>query len=383
MSEPTSRERCYRCLRPLPMCHCGDLPTVATQTRIFILQHPHERGHPFGTARLARLCLPNVSVHEPWAGFTGTLALPLEVPARTAVLYPHERAVDLDSLSPADRPEALIVVDGTWAHARRLYRENTWLHRLPHVRLQPAQPSRYRIRREPRPDYVSTLEAIVEALRVLEPTTRGLDDLLAAFDRMIDRQIAHAAEVKRFGRFKAPRQRESRARSPHLRRDDLVVVYAESSLPGGDVHAARELVHWVATRLDGEAVFEAVLQPAATPPAANHLAHMRLSAADLAGGEPLAAARTRFLAFVGPAPALATWTQTTFDWGRQLLPADAAQVVLKTTYCNVAGRRAGLLEEVVRREGLTVPPPIGRGRAGERLANALAVARWLRAVDGR
>jgi DTW domain-containing protein YfiP len=197
-SEPDSRRgRCYRCLRPERLCHCADLPTVPTRTRIVVLQHPHERTHPFGTARLVRLMLPNSEVHVPWSGFTGTLEQRLPLPADAAVLYPTPDAPLLDDL-PRDRlPSTLVAIDGTWAHAKRLYRENGWLRDLPHVRLQPAQPSRYRIRREPRADYVSTLEAIVEALRVLEPEHARLDELLAAFDRMIDRQIAHAAVVER------------------------------------------------------------------------------------------------------------------------------------------------------------------------------------------
>jgi len=39
---------------------------------------------------------------------------------------------------------------------------------LSHYRLAPAQPGRYRIRREPQLDYLSTIEAIVAALRILD-----------------------------------------------------------------------------------------------------------------------------------------------------------------------------------------------------------------------
>ena len=44
----------------------------------------------------------------------------------------------------------------------------------------------------------------------------------------------------------------------------------------------------------------------------------------------------------------------------------------------VTQRRAGFLEDVVAREGLRPVANACRGRAGGRLANALAVARWLR-----
>src|SRR5262245_48535657 len=176
-------------MRPLRLCFCGELPVVATRTRIVILQHPRERTHPFGTARLVGLALPNARIQVPFGGNTGVLREQPELPADAAVLYPHPAAVDLAALPPGERPSALVLLDGTWAHARRLYGHNPWLRQLRHVRLHPPSPSRYRIRREPRPDYVSTVEAVVQALAILEPDAQGLDRLLAVFDRLIDRQI--------------------------------------------------------------------------------------------------------------------------------------------------------------------------------------------------
>jgi hypothetical protein len=292
---------------------------------------------------------------------------------------PSPDAPLLDEL-PRDRlPSTLVAIDGTWAHAKRLYRENGWLRALPHVRLQPAQPSRYRIRREPRADYVSTLEAIVEALRVLEPEHARLDELLAAFDRMIDRQIAHAAVVERFGRRKETRQRPSRALSPLLADPRLAVVYAESALPGGDPQATRRIVHWVAARLDGAGdVFEALVQPGDPAPVDHHLGHMGLSLADLAGGEAHAAAAARFAAWLGADAPVAAWTGTTLDWGEAMLPRGTATTSLKTNYCNCVNHSAGLLEEALQAQDLQpVAVPV-RGRANARLGNAIAIARWLR-----
>lgn len=375
----THRSRCYHCLRPSDSCYCADLPSVPTRTRVVILQHPHERTHPFGTARLARLCLPSASVHVPWAGFTGTLEERVDVPADAAVLYPHPDAPLLDALPVAERPSTLIAIDGTWAHAKRLYKENGWLAAHRHVRLDPTSPSRYRIRKEPRPDYVSTLEAIIEALRILEPETPNLDAPLRAFDRMIDQQIARASRVQRIGRHKHTRQRPSRAMSPQLGDPRLCVAYAESALPGGDPVAERGLAQWVAARLDGS-TFEALLAPGAVPPLPQHLAHMDLVPADFVDAEPLEHAAARFAAWLGEAAPIAVWTQTTLDWGRAMLPAASTTLCLKTNYCNVRNRRAGFLEEVLRTEGLAPFPTPCRGRARARLGNALAVARWL--VEG-
>lgn len=371
------RVRCHRCLRPESMCYCDLLPRIGTATRIVILQHPHERAHPFGTARLVRLSLPNSEVHVPYAGVRGTLEHRLPVPDDTVVLFPLPEAPLVTDLPPAARPSTLLAIDGTWSHARRLYRENPWLHQLRHVRLRPPAPSRYRIRKEPHPDCMSTLEAIVEALRVIEPSPVDFAPLLAAFDGMIDRQIAHAAVVTRFGRRKQTRQRPSRALSPLLADPRLVIAYAESAPAGGDPAAPRELVQWVAARIDGSDVFETVLRPRLAMPSATHLAHMRLTAADLAAGEDPAAAAARFAAWLGEQAPVAAWTATSLAAGTTMLPPGTSLTSLKTNYCNVRQRRPGFLECVLAAEGLTPAVVPCRGRASGRLGNALAVARWL------
>jgi DTW domain-containing protein YfiP len=66
------------------------------------------------------------------------------------------------------------------------------LQTLPHVSLTPSEPSRYRLRREPKQSYVATIEAVACALRLLEPETAGLDGLLRTFTAMIDRQAVWA-----------------------------------------------------------------------------------------------------------------------------------------------------------------------------------------------
>ena len=375
---PPPRPRCYRCMRPESMCLCSNLPSVPTRTRIVVLQHPHERKHPFGTARFIRLCLPNAELHVAYGGLSGDLLTPLDVPPDTAVLFPHAQAIELDELPAAERPGTLLVIDGTWSHAKRLYRMNPWLQKLRHVRLSPSAPSRYRIRREPQADYVSTVEATVEALQILEPETPGIDGLVTAFDSMIDRQIAHINSVERHGRSRSPRQRESR-RLPALLEDPrLVVAYAESSLPGGDVHAEREIVQWAAVRIDGSETFHAIVRPTGAFPSTCHLEHMGMTTQDLEAGIDTTTARERFVAWAGADAPIAAWTQSSLDWASPLLSPAMPQVVLKTAYCNLRNHRASFLESVVAREGLAPVTLECSGRARERMGNVLAVAQWLR-----
>lgn len=186
------RETCYKCFKPGLLCICGRVPRVANRTRITIVQHPRERFHAIGTARIARLGLANAALVVPRAVAPRSLRVGLDLAPGCALLFPGESARELAEVVADDPPQSLVVLDGTWSQARGLLRENPALGDLPRVKLSPAAPSRYRIRRSPRGQYLSTIEAIVQALGILEPETLHLDGLLGAFETMIDEQIVYA-----------------------------------------------------------------------------------------------------------------------------------------------------------------------------------------------
>jgi DTW domain-containing protein YfiP len=183
-----TRDRCYACYRPAVDCFCNVIPTIANKTKVLILQHMRERAHPFNTARIVHRALENSSL---LVDHTINLATKLVLKPGAGLLYPGPDAALLDHLPVGQRPQQLVIVDGTWHHAKTLLRDIPQLHGLPRYKLAPSSPSRYRLRREPSAVYLSTLEATVAALRVLEPATWGLDQLIAAFDCMVERQLAH------------------------------------------------------------------------------------------------------------------------------------------------------------------------------------------------
>jgi DTW domain-containing protein YfiP len=166
------------CYRPQSICFCHAIPSIANRTNILILQHVKERFHAFNTARIVRHALQNSTLIVDQTKALASASLPfLE---STGVLYPGEDAKVLSTVPPDERPQQLVILDGTWHHAKTFMRQIPALQDLPRYCLNPTSPSNYRIRKEPTETALSTLEATVEALRTLESATAGLDALVAA-----------------------------------------------------------------------------------------------------------------------------------------------------------------------------------------------------------
>ncbi|MBW5415196.1 tRNA-uridine aminocarboxypropyltransferase [Pseudomonas sp. MAG002Y] len=188
-----SRLRCAACQRPESHCLCALVPRLSSATRLLILQHPDETQHALNTARLAALGLVNSELlvgeqfeglEARWEGYTPWL------------LFPDEQAESLEHIKAKAEPSGkamLVIPDGTWRKARKLLYLNPCVAALPRVSLPTGLSSRYRLRKAPVAGAVSTIEAIVTALNILE-TPKRFDALLAPFERLIERQIEAMGE---------------------------------------------------------------------------------------------------------------------------------------------------------------------------------------------
>lgn len=318
---------------------------------------------------------------------TSGSTMPSWLPAGAGLLYPGADALDLATLSAAERPQALVVIDGTWHQAHALFRDHAWLRELPRYRLTPRVPSRYRLRREPAAHCVSTIEAIVQALTLLEPELTGTEGLISAFDGLIDDQIHNAKTRRRVPRKRGRRPAGSRALPRALVEDfeQLVIVYGEAVRPEAEPDGATELVHWAALRLRDAARFDCVVRPRSGLPSDIRLRHLGLEREEVALGVGLTELRERWLAFSSSSDVLAAWNPRTLSRFELCLGQHLAGVGLKGVYRRLRGGN-GDLDRVLSSEGsLTLPRELAaslaqvRGRARLRLENALRVALLLRA----
>lgn len=113
------------------------------------------------------------------------------------MLYPGRLSRNLSLLTPTERsalvPEGrrltVVVIDGTWSTARKTVHLSRNLRALPRIGFVPPAPSRFRVRQQPRPECVSTIEAIHQTIELMGAKNRDHDRLLEIFDKMVNRQI--------------------------------------------------------------------------------------------------------------------------------------------------------------------------------------------------
>jgi DTW domain-containing protein YfiP len=178
---------------------------IANRVALLILQHPQEQDRALGTARLAVAHFANAvfKIGLSWPSLAAALGRPAD-PKHWAVLYlgsakpaelaPEREIVVLDRRGEpvADQEAALaeiegvVLLDGTWSQAKALWWRNPWVLKCQRIVLNPRQPSRYgAIRREPRRDSLSTLEAAGLVLSRLEGKPGIETELARRFERLL------------------------------------------------------------------------------------------------------------------------------------------------------------------------------------------------------
>jgi DTW domain-containing protein YfiP len=224
---------CPHCQKPLPLCICDSVTPLDSRLTLLVLQHPQEQDRTLGTARLAAQHFKNavVRVGLSWPSLAKALGRPVADPARWAILYlGSAKAADLDPDSEvvaltrkgevADNQrsilesiEGVILLDGTWSQAKALWWRNPWMLKCQRVILGPRQPSRYGdLRREPRRDGLSTIEAAAMLMAALERRPEIATALNASFERMLARYLEVERERPDLTPRPKPQKRDWRTR---------------------------------------------------------------------------------------------------------------------------------------------------------------------------
>jgi DTW domain-containing protein YfiP len=207
-------ETCQNCEKPSALCVCAALAPVDNRVSVLILRHPQEQDRLLGTARLAILQLKSAVLKTglSWPNLAKAVGGPAD-PRRWGVLYlgtaktseplaPRiltvvnkngEASPDQDEILEA--LEGIILLDGNWQQAKALWWRNSWLLKCQRLVLQPPRASLYgALRKEPRPESVSTLEAVAYTLAELDSDESLVEKILPPFRLLL--QKARASDFR-------------------------------------------------------------------------------------------------------------------------------------------------------------------------------------------
>jgi DTW domain-containing protein YfiP len=188
------RAFCFECRKIPQDCLCKDIPSISNNIALAMLQHPNERTMPISTGKLTFRSLED-AIFRTGVSFDQDQLLEDWILSykNPVLLFPSPEAIDIAEIKT---PDALIVLDGTWREAKKMRFLSQNLQALPQVKFVAPHPSRYRIRKEPHPDFFSTIEAVHHCLTTWD-TTCSYAGLLNLFDKMVEQQLSYIGKNTR------------------------------------------------------------------------------------------------------------------------------------------------------------------------------------------
>lgn len=187
----TKRILCQNCDRPEKGCICRFITRIENNIHVVVLQHDSEVNQTKGTITLLSKSLTSCQVII-GEDFTNNITLLTMLNKYQALLlYPSDDAQVLsntiENSPPADylsslmiretvlatdsaKPYCLIILDGTWKKAYKMFKLSKCLQELPQICLPEslANKGQYQIRKVAKKNALSSLEACCYALTLLE-----------------------------------------------------------------------------------------------------------------------------------------------------------------------------------------------------------------------
>jgi len=199
-------ERCFKCFKPKSVCLCRFARELETGVKFVFLMHPKEfRRTRTGTGYLAHSCLKDseIIVGQDFSAnqrLNQLLQAPEYLPF---LMYPGEDAINvidgkaegkLEELVKGGKKLLILILDATWFCAKKLIEKNPFLLDLPKLSFKGDYRSIFTFKREPRPEYISTIECCYYFIKEMQEAgliTKELDPepLMKIFKEMIKLQL--------------------------------------------------------------------------------------------------------------------------------------------------------------------------------------------------
>jgi DTW domain-containing protein len=166
-----TKDPCPGCSLNKTFCVCELIPRLELRTRVALIVHAKELKRTTNTGRLAIQSLVNSSMYIRGEGREALdLSGLLSPNYRSVMFFPSDDAVDLsaDFVGQSPLPIQLIVPDGNWRQASKVPSRHRELKDLPRVKISALNTGAFHLRAESSPEGMSTLEAIAQALKIIE-----------------------------------------------------------------------------------------------------------------------------------------------------------------------------------------------------------------------
>jgi DTW domain-containing protein YfiP len=191
---------CYKCFRPCSHCLCNLIKPFKAHCNILILQHPHERKKYYSTAKLVTMALTNSTLLRGML-FEPELLESKLTGQKAYLLFPASDADDCET-TELDEKSTVILLDGTWTEAGKIARLNPLLKQLPCLTFKKPLRSNYLIRRQPKENYLSTIESVGHLLKLNAIANKKIasiqyDSLFQGFSQMVERQYSYFPRMQK------------------------------------------------------------------------------------------------------------------------------------------------------------------------------------------
>jgi len=167
-------ERCVNCMLLPYLCICALKKTAQTNSAFLLLMYDDEILKPSNTGRLIADLVPDTFAYiwsrtEPNAEMLALLQDPQWQPI---VIFPAEYSQPERVISESnklhdklsDKKPLFILLDGSWAQAKKMFRKSPYLDNLPVLSFSPENISRYLVRKAVKDNQLATAEVAALAL---------------------------------------------------------------------------------------------------------------------------------------------------------------------------------------------------------------------------
>ena len=194
------REKCYKCYRPKSSCMCKYIEPFDTDTKFVILMHPKEyKKVKNNTGHFTNLSLNNAELFI-GVDFTENRRINEIISTHESfILFPSSHAINLSESNPistcqTSKNMAIFLIDSTWTCINKMFKQSKNLQKLQHMSFKSSRTSKYKIKEQPKSNYLSTMESTLVVLELLnywhvEKIEKvKLDNFLNPFTKMVEYQ---------------------------------------------------------------------------------------------------------------------------------------------------------------------------------------------------